>query len=129
MTFMKRSLPFVAAALTAAACADSPAEPVTAAPSVAAAPLRSAAADAASLDFETDLNDIRNRMLPAFAEQAAAERVAAMMGELSAQLAAGDRAAAAATITRIRGELTPTVASDADRGAIELTLDFIQRAL
>jgi hypothetical protein len=129
MSFMKRSLPFVAAALTATACADSPAEPVSVPPSASAAPLRSAAASAASLDFDTDLNDIRNRVLPSFADEAAAERIAAAIGDLSAQLAAGDRVSAAASVALIRGELKPEVASDADLSTVELALDAIQRAL
>jgi len=121
-----------AAALLLAACSDNPVAPEpSAAKSLQMRPsaaLNSAAVDA-DLDFETDLGDLKQRVLPALNDQEAASRLLSSLEALSSHLAAADRPSAADDIALAREQLKPGVGDGADIGNIALVLDMIEKAL
>jgi hypothetical protein len=129
---MKHPSTIAAAALLLVACNDNLVAPE---PSAAKSPgLRptaslSAAALESNLDFETDLGDLKRRVLPALNDQEAASRLRSALDTLSSHLAAADRSAAAADIALVREQLKPEVGSGADIGNISLVLDMIENAL
>ena len=128
---MKRPRTIAAAALLLAACSDNPVAPE---PSAAKSALRpSAALNSAALDprldFETDLGDLKQRVLPVLDDREAASRLLSSLEALSGHLAAADRQAAAEDIALARELLKPELGNGADIGNIALVLDMIEKAL
>jgi hypothetical protein len=114
--------------MTLTACADSPAEPLAAKPSAAAAPLRSASSSAgARLDFSDQVNDLVTRVLPSFADEEAAEALRTHLSAIAAYAAAADLIAAKAASDSARAQLKDGVGSTVDLGAVSATLDVIDR--
>ena len=128
---MKHPRTIAAAALLLAACSDNPVAPEPSAAKSSLRPsaaLNSAASDA-QLDFETDLGDLRQRVLPVLDDREAASRLLSYLDALSNHLAAGDRQAAADDIALARELLKPELGNGADIGNIALVLDMIESAL
>ncbi|MFL5538413.1 MAG: hypothetical protein ACJ8J0_05445 [Longimicrobiaceae bacterium] len=117
-----------AALLLACGCSDAATTPAAADPAgIAAAPALTASMVATGLDFSQQVADIETRMLPSFTDHDAAEQLRGYLQDLAASAAAGDRAAAAASLELARGVLKPGVTSAVDATAIEMTLDVIGR--
>jgi hypothetical protein len=120
-----------AALLLACGCSDAATTPAApdAAATVVAAPGLMASMVSAGLDFSHEVADIEARMLPSFDDQAAAEQLRGHLHDVATAAAAGDRAAAAASLELARGVLQPGVTSAVDATAIAMTLDVIGRDL
>jgi hypothetical protein len=117
------------AALLLVSCGDSS---PTAPPAMAAGPptlsLLGSAGDGA-LDFSTDLNDLKERALPGFPDQGAAERLSIQFDELHAALTAGNAEEASRALALAREIAQPGITNWGDLGNINMVLDMIDRAL
>jgi hypothetical protein len=118
----------LAAVVTAAtACSDDrremklPTEIAAAAP--AAAPRVSR-----SVDVRDQVNDLVTRVLPSF-EEKSAESLQQHLETLSRAALAGDHGSARLALSAARSDLRPDAASPVDLGAVEATLDVIERDL
>jgi hypothetical protein len=139
MSLMKRSLPFVAAALTLTACADSPTETGPSGAQYAARLSMATGTDVASSgtnSFDsTGLPALQERVLPAIPDREFAATVGAAFETLRAQLDAGDLGGARATAAATRAyvdeyALAPREdTSLGDVGAISVGLAYTERLL
>lgn len=123
----RRLAALAALASASAGCADQPPTAPSAA-TEAAAPAAAVSAADVSADLGV-LDDAVERMLPAVST-AARNALRDPLGRLRAEVAAGDRVAAAASVVALRGTLRAlerTVADDADLAALSLALDQIER--
>jgi hypothetical protein len=129
---MKRSLPFVAAALVLAACGDSPAEPTAVAPK-ASAPARSVAATADVQRMAViggELVDATDAFLVVLDDESRAD-LAARISTLAAALTAGDAAGAATALAAARERLAaiPGDAAATELAPVGLALDAVEAVL
>jgi hypothetical protein len=137
---MKRSLPFVAAALAATACADTPTEttsrglPQSARLSVAG--LADTAGAGAAVTFDsTGLESMRVRVIPALPDRDFAGEVTSGVDALKAALDGGDLVAARATLAALRARVDEYAlapqhdTSIGDVGAIAVYLAGASRVL
>lgn len=116
----------------ATACTDPPMMPLEpSALTAASAPLLSLGGSAgeASLDFSTDLNDLKNRVLPGFKDEDAAKQLAGYLDELHEHLMAGEAEEASRVLAAAREVAHPDVTNWGDWGNINLVLNTIGRAL
>lgn len=112
------------------ACADDATAPTgTTKDGVAAQVSLSTAVVQGSLDFSTDLENLRIAVLPTFADTAAASAIRAQLITLQDQLAAGDRTAAAATLAQVRDAIKPDATDVTTLGYVGMVFDNIDTAL
>lgn len=121
------------APLVCAACADQdPLAPPLEAEQDHAFAMQEAASygsSAVSLDFDADLENIREQVLPGFEVVEAAETVNALLTELSLHLAAGAVSEAGQTLEGIRTVMAEGVTNRTDAGYVEVVGWAIEAAL
>jgi hypothetical protein len=129
---LKRLAPAAVLAITAACVPDAPTRPMIEEPSAASAlgVAADAATSPATLDLLAAIEDVGSRILPGIEDPAAAP-LTVEIGELAAQLGAGNAGEAGLALSRAQSALDRVVgaAEAAEADFIRLVLDQARRHL
>jgi hypothetical protein len=125
---MKRTALLPAALVLAVACSEQPVEPTTSTVATAPAGVADKPSTSASVDVSDQVKDLVDRVLPSF-EEKSAEALQAHLEALSRAALAGDHGSAQLALLAARSDLKADAASPVDLGAVEATLDVIEREL
>ena len=126
---MKQPLTLAAVALMLVACSDNPVAPRPGAPAPSIAPSLNSGASSAQVDFTNVTNDMVDRLLPSFDDEAVAKSIESSMVELNAHAIAGEIEAAQAVSQAIRSMLKEGVASTLLLDVMTRTMDVVDRDL